>query len=66
MYRARQVFHGRRAFLSGQGILEQTLDGIVAMEHKDLVVYQVNRDSTAIPAREKVKKKPEEKGAETG
>jgi hypothetical protein len=24
------------AFLSGQGILEETLDGIVAMAHKDL------------------------------
>jgi hypothetical protein len=49
------------AFLSGQNILEQTLDGIVAMAHKDLVVYHVNRDSTAIPAREKVKKKAKEK-----
>jgi hypothetical protein len=47
-------------FLSEQGILEQTLDGIVSMAHKNLVVYHVNRDSTAIPAREKVVKKEEE------
>jgi hypothetical protein len=47
-------------FLSGQRILEQTLDGIVTMAHKDLVVYHVNRDSTAIQAREKVVKKAEE------
>jgi IS5 family transposase len=39
------------------------LDGIVAMAHKDLVVYHVNRDSTAIPAREKVVKKGEKKAA---
>jgi hypothetical protein len=44
---------------SEQDLLEKTLDGIVAMAHKDLVVYQVNRDSTAIPAREKAVKKPE-------
>jgi hypothetical protein len=37
-------------FLSEQDLLEKTLDGIVAMAHKDLVVYHVNRDSTAIPA----------------
>jgi hypothetical protein len=49
------------AFLSEQGILEQTLDGIVSRAHKDLVVYHVNRDSTAIPAREKVVRKTEEK-----
>jgi hypothetical protein len=49
------------SFLSGQNILEQTLDGMVATTHKDLVVYHVNRDSTAIPAREKAVKKAEEK-----
>jgi hypothetical protein len=49
------------AFLSGQNILEQTLDGMASMAHKGLVVYQVNRDSTAIPAREKVVKKAEKK-----
>jgi transposase len=48
-------------FLSEQGILEHTLDGIVTMAHKDLVVYQVNRDSTAIPAREKAAPKEEKK-----
>jgi hypothetical protein len=47
--------------LSEQGILERTLDGIVSMAHKGLVVYHVNRDSTAIPAREGVVKKWEEK-----
>jgi IS5 family transposase len=51
-------------FLSEQGILEQTLDGMVSMAHKDLVVYHVNRDSTAIEAREKVVKKAEEKAPE--
>jgi hypothetical protein len=54
------------AFLSEQGILEQTLDGIVSMAHKDLVVYHANRDSTAIPAREKVVKKREEKAPKQG
>jgi hypothetical protein len=49
------------AFLSEQGILDQTLDGIVSMAHKGLVVYHVNRDSTAIEAREEVVKKREEK-----
>jgi transposase len=44
-------------FLSAQGILEQTLDGIVSMAHKGLVAYHVNRDSTAIEAREKAGKK---------
>jgi hypothetical protein len=42
------------SFLSEQGILEKTLDGIVSIVHKCL---EVNRDSTAIPAREKVSKK---------
>jgi hypothetical protein len=51
------TFSRALAFLLEQGIREQTLDGIVSMAHKDLVVYQVNRDSTAIPAREKVVKK---------
>jgi hypothetical protein len=48
------------AFLSEQGILKQTLDEIVSMA-KSLVVYHVNRDSTAIPAREKAVKKSEVK-----
>jgi hypothetical protein len=48
-------------FLSEQELFERTLDGIVGMAHKDLVVYHVNRDSTAIPAREKLVKKPEKK-----
>jgi hypothetical protein len=39
------TFSRALAFLSEQGILEQTLDGIVSMTHKDLVVYHVNRDS---------------------
>ncbi|MDR2631408.1 MAG: transposase [Spirochaetaceae bacterium] len=55
------TFSRALAFLSEQGILEQTLEGIVSMAHKDLVVYHVSRDSTAIPAREKVVKKPEKK-----
>jgi hypothetical protein len=33
------------------------MDGIMSMAHKGLVVYQVNRDSTAIPVREEVRKK---------
>jgi hypothetical protein len=48
-------------FLSEQYLLEKMLEGIVAMTHKGLVAYQVNRDSTAIQAWEKVVKKPEEK-----
>jgi transposase len=48
-------------FLSEQNMLEQILEGIVRMAHKDLVVYHVNRDSTAIPAREKAVKKEEKK-----
>ncbi|MDR1024353.1 MAG: transposase, partial [Treponema sp.] len=60
------TFSRALAFLSEQGILEQTLEGIVTMAHKDLVVYHVNRDSTAIPAREKVKKKPEKKEPKQG
>jgi hypothetical protein len=44
-------------FLSEQGILKQTLGGIASMAHKGLVVYHVNRDSTAIPAREKAEGK---------
>jgi hypothetical protein len=55
------TFSRALAFLSGQGILEQTLDGIVSMAHKVLVVYHVNRDSTAIEGREKVVKKGEGK-----
>ncbi|MDR1470479.1 MAG: hypothetical protein LBT00_14455, partial [Spirochaetaceae bacterium] len=67
------------AFLSGQeGLLEKPLEGIVAVAHKapekdkgtekdrGLAVYHVNRDSTAIPAREKVMKKPREKAPEAG
>jgi hypothetical protein len=42
-------------------LMIMTRDGMVAMAHKDLVAYHVNRDSTAIPAREKVIKKPEKK-----
>jgi hypothetical protein len=49
------------AFLSEQGILEQTLEGIASMSHKGLVGYQVNWDSTVIPAREKAVKKAEGK-----
>ena len=49
------------AFPAEQGIHEQTPDGIVFMAHKGLVVYQVNRDSTAIEAREEVVRKAEEK-----
>jgi transposase len=60
------TFSRALAFLSEQGILEQTLDGIVSMAHKDLVVYQVNRDSTAIEAREKVVKKSEKKAPNQG
>ncbi|MDR2740612.1 MAG: transposase, partial [Treponema sp.] len=56
------TFSRALAFLSEHGVLEQTLDGIVSMAHKDLVVYHVNRDSTAIEARERVVKKAEEKG----
>ncbi|MHB9292759.1 hypothetical protein Holit_01864 [Hollandina sp. SP2] len=54
------TFSRALTFLSGQGIFEQTLDGIVSMAHKGLVLYQVNRDSTAIQVREKVLKKGEE------
>jgi hypothetical protein len=57
------TFSRALTFLSEQGLLEQTLNGMVAMAHKDLVVYHVNRDSTAIPAREKAVKKTGEKTA---
>jgi transposase len=57
------TFSRALAFLSKQGILQQTLDRIVSMAHKGLVVYHVNRDSTAIPAREKAVKKAEGKAA---
>jgi hypothetical protein len=53
-------------FLSGQGILEETLEGIVSMAHKGLVVYHVKGDSTAIEAREKVVKRGEGKGSKQG
>jgi transposase len=56
------TFSRALVFLSEHGILEQTLDGIVSMAHKGLVAYHVNRDSTAIQARERVVKKPEGKG----
>jgi transposase len=49
-------------FLSEQELLEKTLDGIVAMAHKDLAVYHVNRGSASIRAREKAVKQPEAKG----
>jgi hypothetical protein len=39
---------------------------MAAMAHKDLVVYRVSRDSTAIPAREKVVKKAEKKAPKQG
>jgi hypothetical protein len=55
------TFSRTLAFLSEQGILEQTLDGIVSMAHNGLVAYHVNQDSKAIPAREKAGKKTEEK-----
>jgi IS5 family transposase len=57
------TFSRALTFLSEQGILEQTLDGIVSMAHNGLVVYHVNRDSTAIPAREKAVKKAAGKAA---
>ncbi|MDR2053219.1 MAG: transposase, partial [Treponema sp.] len=60
------TFSRALAFLSEQGILEQTLEGIVRMAHKDLVVYHVNRDSTAIPAREKAANKVEETASKPG
>jgi hypothetical protein len=60
------TFSRTLGFLSEQGILERTLDGIVSMAHKGLVVYHVNRDSTAIPAREGVVKKGEEKTPKRG
>jgi IS5 family transposase len=60
------TFSRALAFLSEQSILEQTLDGIVGMAHKGQVVYHVNRDSTAIPAREKVVKKREGKAPQEG
>jgi hypothetical protein len=60
------AFSWALGFLSEQGILERTLDGIVSMAHKGLMVYHVNRDSTAIPAREGVVKKREEKVSKRG
>jgi len=41
------------AYLAGTTIANKTLDSLVSNTHKGLVVYHVNRDSTAIEAREK-------------
>ena len=41
------------AYLAGTDISNKTLDSLVTNTHKGLVVYHVNRDSTAIQAREK-------------
>jgi Flp pilus assembly protein TadD len=43
------TFSRALAVLSGQGILEQTLEGLVSMAHKDLVVYHVKGDSNPRP-----------------
>jgi hypothetical protein len=51
------TFSRALALLPKQGILEQTLEGMVSMAHKGLVVYHVNRDSTTIPAREKAEER---------
>jgi hypothetical protein len=48
-------------FLSEQDVHGKTLDGIATRAHKDLVVYHVNQDSTAIPVWEQVAKEPEGK-----
>jgi transposase len=40
-------------YLSSTNITEETFDNLVKSTHKELVVYHVNRDSTAIQAREK-------------
>jgi hypothetical protein len=48
-------------FLSKRSPLEKTLDGIVAMSHKGVVVYQASWNSTAISAREKAVKKEAKK-----
>jgi transposase len=53
-----------RAFshLAETGILPVKLEGFAKETFKDKVVYHVNRDSSAINAREKVEKKSEGKG----
>jgi transposase len=43
------TFSRALGFLSEQETPETALDGIVAMAHKNPVVYYVNRDSAAIP-----------------
>jgi len=48
-----------RAFarLAEEGIWGPALDGLVKEAHKDKIVFHVSRDSTMIPAREKVERK---------
>jgi hypothetical protein len=45
------------AKLSEMNIMNETLEKLATTEHKDTIVYHVSRDSTAIEARETVKKK---------
>ncbi|MDR1179713.1 MAG: transposase [Spirochaetales bacterium] len=49
------------AYLCGQGIWEQVLDGLVRNAYRGKAVCHVNRDSTMIEARERVEPKPKEK-----
>ncbi|GHV21401.1 hypothetical protein FACS189494_06730 [Spirochaetia bacterium] len=51
------------AILSAMNIMNETLEKLVINAHKGTVVYHVSRDSTAIEARETVRKKKAEKKA---
>jgi len=55
------TFSRRLSTFSCCNILPQTLDKMVKKAYKDLPIIHVCRDSSAIPAREKVIKKPEDK-----
>jgi hypothetical protein len=54
----RSSFSRNFAALSGTALMSETLDTLVRDAHRGRTVYHVSRDSTAIEAREKVKKKP--------
>jgi transposase len=55
------TFSNMFSCLAKLGIVERIFDALVAKAHEGKVVYHVNRDSTAISARERVEKKKKEK-----
>ena len=57
----KSTFSRSLALLSELPIFDTALDALVKDAHKDIVVYHLCRDSTAIPAREKPQPKPKKK-----